>query len=339
MWLNSIYEEVIFISQVLAVGLTKAGFDKNINEDSFHCMKRIYPDTLDRYELQYGKCEDHWQIYSVTDGMGGSGVGDISGRIVQDMLIQHVAELGVSDPQTFDFASFSQNYLADVNERLDERLAKYKTIDVGCSLAFVLINGSTAYTFSMGSNRIYLIRNKKLHRVTKDHSKDASDKPALYLGNLSNPRKYEPQNMNKLALEKEDSLLIVSDGIYEHLSDREILERITSKSSFVDAIKSFEEEINQVKYSDDTTILGLKVKNTEGIILARTVPESNHQPTPKEEEPIEYANPYDNPDYVYEQKGKSKLWKGLGTFFKSFGIGILIGLILLVIFWFYYFGF
>ncbi len=309
-------------------------------------MKRIYPDTLDRFELQYGKCDAHWQIYSVADGMGGSGVGDISGRLVQDVLTQHVSDLSGTDPLTFDFAEFSTDFLHEVNLHLEDRLAKYRHIDVGCSLAFILFNGATAYTFSIGSNRIYMIRNHKIYQVTKEHCEKNNPKPTLYLGNLENPQKYEPQNMNKLSLKQDDILLMISDGIYEKYSEQQILDLCEQHSSFLECIQDFEKKLATATAEDDQTILGLKIKSTEGVALAQSSIEEQtteymtqqadaHQPYEQN-----YArSPYNDPDYEYQAKEKSKFIKGLSMFFKSFGIGLLVGVLLLLLFWIFYIGF
>lgn len=337
---------MIFISQIIVAGLSKAGANKSVNEDTFQCMKRIYPDTLDRFELQYGKCDAHWQVYSVTDGMGGSGVGDISGRLVQNILIQHVSDLGNTDPLTFDFAEFSTDFLNEVNIHLEERLAKYRNIDVGCSLAFILINGATAYTFSIGSNRIYLIRNHKAYQVTKEHCQKNSSKPVLYLGNLKDPQKYEPQNMNKLSLQQDDILFIVSDGIYQKYSDQQIINLFEQHENFVEFINAFEKKLAADTAEDDQTILALKIKNTQGIVLEKNNLEQNLTDEASrsnnlygETEQDDLTDPYHDPYYHSQTKEKSKFVKGLSLFFKSFGIGLLIGILLLLLFWIFYVGF
>ena len=172
-------------------------------------MTRIYPDTLDRLEIQSGQSDDHWQIYSITDGMGGSGIGDIAGRLVQEDLIKQVADLGHIDPLTFDFAKFAYDFISSVKLKLKERLARYVNQDVGCSLAFLLINGSTAYTLSIGTNRLYLIRDNKIHRMSKEHRscENGFSGPTMFLGNSLIGQEAKPDNLNKLNMQTDDIIL------------------------------------------------------------------------------------------------------------------------------------
>lgn len=314
-------------------------------------MKRIYPDTLDHFESQSGQSEDHWQIYSITDGMGGSGVGDISGRLVQELLIQHVAELTNTDPQTFNFADFSSKFLRSAQKRLDERLARYKLREVGCSLAFLLISGSTAYTFSIGTNRIYLIRNNKIFKLTQDHQIEEKGiiKPALYLGNTPGKEKSEPQNLNKLILEKNDIILLSSDGLHNLYTEEELLETSQNNSSFVSSINQFNDKVSGKNIADDYTLLGLKVKNAKAMVI--DIINSSKQPTEQIdlidcEIDCDSSKTSDKDDAISnfnqiekkEQK-HSKFKKSFKLFLLSFGLGLLIGILLLFLYWILYIGF
>ncbi len=319
-------------------------------------MKRIYPDTLDRFEIESGRSDQHWQIYSVTDGMGGSGIGDIAGRIVQELLIQSVSELGISDIVDFDFADFAEKYLQAVKIRVRERLARYKTIKAGCSLAFVLINGKHAYTFSLGTNRIYLIRDHSIHRITEDHVLPDQAKPSLFIGNTIPFEQIVPQNLNKLSLQENDCILLISDGIYQVLSDQEILELIESDNSFVKSVQNFETKFSEKEQFDDYTILGLKVKKVEDNIssivetpLSSTIDETGLTPGSEADSAYDHFSPlYDDyptdPDalgtinYPMEKKQPSKFMQGLILFLQCFGIGLIIGVLLMLLFWIFYIG-
>ncbi|NLJ70552.1 MAG: SpoIIE family protein phosphatase [Clostridiaceae bacterium] len=332
-------------------------------------MTRIYPDTLEKLEIQSGQSEDHWQVYSITDGMGGSGIGDLSGRMVQETLIQEVASLGELDPQTFDVANFSYQFMASAKDKMTERLARYKDQEVGCSLAFLLINGSVAYTMSVGTNRIYLIRDQMIYSMVKEHRAvtDGIAKPLKYFGyNPSNPE-LEPENLNKLILKSDDIILLVSDGIYDLLSDKEILDLSLSDSSLVEVINNFHDCLNEKQINDDSTILGLKVLESNSIQI------TEHLSTDRPTEPIdisevrktaweefdylseeEYSEGIDSnyfdtyadysdteyfpDDYEIEKEipSKSKLIQGIILFLKRYGIGIVIGVVLVFLFWLIY---
>ncbi|MGB4609509.1 MAG: hypothetical protein ACOX3H_04150 [Saccharofermentanales bacterium] len=341
-------------------------------------MTRIYPDTLDKFEIQSGQSEDHWQVYSITDGMGGSGIGDLSGRMVQETLIQEVAFLGELDPQTFDVVDFSYQFIDLAKEKLAERLARYKGQEVGCSLAFLLVNGSMAYTMSIGTNRIYLIRNQKIYSMVKEHRSvvDGIGKPLKYFGNHPGNIKIEPENLNKLVLKPDDMILLLSDGIYDLLTDTEILDLCLSDSSFVKVINNFDNYLSSKQVHDDCTILGLKVLETNSIQIM------DHLTTDQPTEPINisdvkkaawqkfdylsetdytaeknsnYFDVYDDhaeyteydedfesdnvnqeSGFAEEDQSRSKFMQGLLLFLKSYGIGLAIGVLLIFLFWLIY---
>lgn len=340
---------MIHISEIIAAGITKAGAQKNINEDSFQCMRKIFPDTLDRSEVQIGKALDHWQIYSVTDGMGGSGVGDIAGRLVQELLINHISNLNTQNPQNFDFAKFSDQYLKAVNAHLKERLARYKDKRVGCSLAFVLVNGSKAYTFSIGTNRIYFIRNNHIYRMTKDHRRKGSKEPALYLGNFSDSSYLTPQNLNQVKLQEGDKILLVSDGFYQNYNDQEILEKVQQSDTFIRSMLFYEKQLEEKNIVDDHTILALQIEKVEelsapainfSVINRQTINTNNKNMWDSQSETFDSigADEYVG-DYIEAEKRPAKFLQGLKLFGASYGIGLLLGLLLLLLFKIFIIGF
>lgn len=333
-------------------------------------MTRIYPDTLDKLEIQSGQSEDHWQVYSITDGMGGSGIGDLSGRMVQETLIQEVASLGELDPQTFDVVDFTYKFINSAQDKLAERFMRYKDQEVGCSLAFLLINGSLAYTMSIGTNRIYLVREQKIYSMVHEHRTvvDGIAKPLKYFGNNPTNIEIEPENLNKLVLKPEDMIFLISDGIYDLLSDTEIRDLSLSDPSFVTVINNFHDCLNKKQVHDDSTVLGLKVLQSNNIKIM------DHFTTDRPTEPIDisgvkkaawkefdylseaeynaeinsnyfdmYQDNNSNSDYFQEDyevetesPPKSKFIQGLMLFLRSYGIGLAIGVFLVFLFWLIY---
>ncbi|NLJ94676.1 MAG: SpoIIE family protein phosphatase [Clostridiaceae bacterium] len=322
-------------------------------------MRNIYPDTLDRSEVQVGKALDDLQIYSITDGMGGSGVGDIAGRLVQELLIKSVSEINLEDPEDFDFANFSENYLKAITQHLKERLARYKNKRVGCSLAFILIFGAEAYTFSIGTNRIYLIRDNRIYRITQDHRQSNSKEPSIYLGNFTNSSQLKPKNLNKIRLQTNDNILLLTDGIYHNFSDQEILEKIQQSDSFIQSMRLFEKELDTKHIADDHTLLALKIEETSdnsqvdndpsnfviSQMVEQSVLEGNDQL--ETDAPLWTDNRFDYSldqdeyvgEYIEESSGRTKFVQGLKIFGTSYGIGLLIGLLLFLIFRVFVVGF
>lgn len=308
-------------------------------------MKKIYPDTLDRLEFQSGRSDDHWQVYSITDGMGGPGIGDIAGRLVQELLTQCVAKLGTSDPQTFDFAEFSQKFVRAAHEKLAERLARFQKKGIGCSLAFILVNGATCYTFSVGSNRIYLVRDGRLYHLTKEHVVYGQTKPFLYLGILPAGKRAQAENLNKIILNDGDQIILASDGVYRELVDQQILQLVDGQDDFAVALRRVENYLSRQQINDDYTILSLKVLRSSGMVqpsqlqhlsddnrsLPLTISHNKHQVT--EGDPFHQSQ-----QEKFKLERKSRFKQGLKLFGQCYGIGLSLGIILIILFWLFYIG-
>lgn len=209
----SIRGEVV-INNITYIGITSAGNSEKSNQDSLLCNRRFLPDTIQNFEEVVNTTDSCWQIYAITDGMGGSGIGDISGRLVQELLVKHIAELQNQVVEEFDFVSFIQEFLDMADQTLQRRLKKYKGKPVGCSLSLVLICQSVAYTMSVGSNSIYMMRDQQLYRMTKkSRLADAGSRPLVFLGNHPGIGRLKAHNLNRIDLETGDKILLLTDGM------------------------------------------------------------------------------------------------------------------------------
>jgi hypothetical protein len=81
------------MARTMVIGLTESGANAKVNEDSFSCGDRVYPDMITGSEEQSLGASDYTQVYIVTQGFGGSGAGDLAGRIIQRVTKDFVAQL------------------------------------------------------------------------------------------------------------------------------------------------------------------------------------------------------------------------------------------------------
>ncbi len=210
------------IDNLAYIGITSAGSSEKSNQDSLLCNRRFLPDTMQNFEEVANSSDKCWQIYAVTDGMGGSGIGDISGRLVQEMLVEHIAGLQDQDIEEFDFVKFIQNFLDNADKSLQKRLKKYSGKPVGCSLALVLICDSVAYTMSVGSNSIMMMREQQLYAMTKKHELDEKGgRPLVFLGNHPGIGRLKAHNLNRIDLESGDLIILMTDGMADDIDKLE----------------------------------------------------------------------------------------------------------------------
>ena len=170
-------------------------------------------------------------VWAVADGMGGHEAGDVASRIITEEL----ASLGVPIS--------AQDQRARVQERLDrahQRIMAHSRESglggAGSTVAALLLHGGELACIWAGDSRIYLVREGGLTQLTRDHSEvammvasgamtedQARTAPrrnvitrAIGIGQVATPE------VASGVIKDGDRFILCSDGLTEHLADREI---------------------------------------------------------------------------------------------------------------------
>ncbi len=170
-------------------------------------------------------------VWAVADGMGGHEAGDVASRIITEEL----ASLGVPIS--------AQDQRARVQERLDrahQRIMAHSRESglggAGSTVAALLLHGGELACIWAGDSRIYLVREGGLTQLTRDHSEvammvasgamtedQARTAPrrnvitrAIGIGQVATPE------VASGVIKDGDRFILCSDGLTEHLVDREI---------------------------------------------------------------------------------------------------------------------
>lgn len=219
---------------------------------------------MDAYEEKIEFCDDYWQIYSVCDGIGGAGIGDISSRFIQTVICEKQKEFAYLDPMGFHFAAYIQRMIDEADLALRERLYRYQNLPVGCSLALLMFSGDQCYSMSIGSCRIYLYRDGKLYKMSQDHvtyDPVNGNFPLIFLGNHLGTQRLLAQNLTRMRIQMDDVFFICSDGITRALTDKDILRISSRPASFQEQVSSLFRQARRIDSRDNQTLLGLQVKS------------------------------------------------------------------------------
>lgn len=112
------------------------------------------------------------RYFIVADGMGGQSAGEKASALATDIIPRRLE-------QTIDFEKSSPD---EVNKRLDEAVAfangeimalsslDPEYLNMGTTLAFMLVVGQKLYVGGVGDSRVYRLRGDQLEQLTKDHS-------------------------------------------------------------------------------------------------------------------------------------------------------------------------
>ncbi len=183
------------------------------------------------------------------DGMGGMD----SGELASGEIVKHYAQI-LSDID--ESTEISQHLLKSTHLANDimHQIFVSQGKEAGTTLVCAYIKGDKLYWVSVGDSRIYLIRNGEIARLTKDHNYALQLQKQVEIGQISqNAADTNPQkealvsylgaptlemidlSYSPLLLEKNDVILLCSDGVTKSLNDDSILnilkEPLTLKES------------------------------------------------------------------------------------------------------------
>ncbi len=151
---------------------------------------------------------DSGLLFAVSDGMGGDQAGDLAASTVLESLRQQlVAEHWTPLEKRLELA-VRRAHLAM------RGAGSYDTQGLGAALTALVVIGEQAYLAGVGDSRAYVCRNGMLHRLTTAPAPivpatGSSDDLCVAIG--------------RLELRRLDTILVCCDGIWNSISDDELL--------------------------------------------------------------------------------------------------------------------
>lgn len=193
--------------------------------------------------------DEQRDVYAIADGMGGHAAGEVASQAVVEGIVAFVeATRAMSPDQTWPTQfdpelSVNANRLRAGfqmgNRRLAAQIASSSDLrGMATTAVAMLIDGGTATLAHVGDSRVYRLRDGQLERLTRDHSWVEEQ---IRLGALSETaaRQHPWRNIvtralsgsddlevdiQEVALQSGDRLLLCSDGLFTVLSDGQISE-------------------------------------------------------------------------------------------------------------------
>lgn len=204
---------------------TDVGMARSMNQDSF---------------LVSDNNRNGLNLYILADGMGGYKGGEIASKVaitaVSKYIIEKFDEIP-KDKQSIlnlveDSIEFANSAIYEESEQ-DEELQ-----DMGTTLEVVLIYKNKVYIGHIGDSRVYRVRKNRMKKITTDHS---YVEKLIQDGEITREEAYNHPKKNLLikalgtdeeacpdmiytVLNKNDVILICSDGLTNMVREEEILE-------------------------------------------------------------------------------------------------------------------
>lgn len=184
--------------------------------------------------------EDNIQVFILADGMGGYNGGEIASKLATITALKYIQNNFETIPkEKEDILNLVKSAMEYANMVVYEKASKEKELEgMGTTLEVCLIYNNRAYIGHIGDSRIYRIRQEFIRKLTHDHSyvqKLVRDGTITKEEAKHHPKKnmltkalgcttfIEPDITIK-GLQKDDVVLICSDGLTNMLEEKEIYE-------------------------------------------------------------------------------------------------------------------
>jgi protein phosphatase len=230
----------------------------------------------------------------VADGIGGHMAGEVAAEIAVEMVTEAVAQSDASQPTAIMQAAIMQ--ASDVIQA--RAVAAEQAKKMGTTVVCAWIIGKNLYLASVGNSRIYLLRNRKMIQVNKDHTwvQEAVDAGALtpeqarkhphanvirrYLGSRERVDvdlrlRIHPNDSDVTAVKNQgtqlrpgDRLLLCSDGLNDMVEDAEI-RKVALGKDLNKAVKRLVRRANEMGGKDNITVVLLEMPETIGVYIPR----------------------------------------------------------------------
>lgn len=230
---NNNTSEFIDSGNVKAVVLSDMGNIRTNNED-IGMFYRIADEDIIR-EKGY--------LLIVADGMGGHKAGEVASKMATEIISkEYFKQNGNSNIEKNLFKAFCL-----ANKRIYDLASSQKSFHgMGTTCSAFVVTGDNVYYAHVGDSRGYFLKNNSITRITEDHTyvqelvnkgeitaREADTHPKRNI--LTNAMGTKPDlridtgRCNYL-FEKNDRLMLCSDGLYDYLNETELAEILSTKT-------------------------------------------------------------------------------------------------------------
>lgn len=229
-----------------AVSVDK-GLVRNNNEDNFYFNgKFLTANNRDHADTLTSISSENIQIYGVFDGMGGEALGEEASYIAAHTIGKAHKRILASD---LDVKETIIGAVEEANTKICKKILESGEKRIGATFSAVSIQDDVATVYNVGDSRVYLLRDNSLKQIsvddtsaqrlvhlgviTPEEAKTHQDRHKLtqHLGIFRDEMTIEPHVSDNIRLQKNDKILMCSDGLTDMLDDEEIFEILSKKKN------------------------------------------------------------------------------------------------------------
>ena len=197
---------------------------------------RVRPTNQDIYQIE-AREDNQTALLVVCDGMGGANAGNVASRFAAQVFTESVKAALADKLDAGKRQDLLTRALEEANQTVFSLAGRQPEFrGMGTTLVAALVQGGEATILNVGDSRAYLFDGTRLHQLTEDHSyveemrrqgritaEDARTHPQKNL--ITRAVGVEPSvegDLFEARLDKNEVLLLCSDGLTNMLEDKEI---------------------------------------------------------------------------------------------------------------------
>jgi serine/threonine protein phosphatase PrpC len=191
---------------------------------------------------------DDINFYMVADGMGGHSGGDIASSLSVELMPEYIKQNQNSDPR-----ELLKNASLHVNRGIFNKASETPTLKgMGTTLVTHYFRDGAMYVSNVGDSRSYLINNKMLFQLSRDHS---LVQEKINMGIYTRDQAKEDKQKNVLIrsigfdenveidvfsykFNRYDIFLLCSDGLHGRVSDHDIIAIVNKNTPDLDKVQA-----------------------------------------------------------------------------------------------------
>ena len=224
----------------------------------------IRKENQDRYFIR--ESEDQTVLLAVADGMGGEAGGGLAAQTAVEVFKDFNSNLATIE------ASFGAVFQA-ADQRIREEIRKSPQLDgMGTTLTSAYLEKGEIHWAHVGDSRLYLFRTGELAQVTEDHTlvtrlakEGTITKEQARVHPLQNILIHclgcKPMIMSsgQFKVQKDDLVLLCTDGLYHQVRDEEMVSILIKKISIKEKFEGLLQSALEAGGWDNITLAGVTI--------------------------------------------------------------------------------
>lgn len=204
-------------------------------------------------------------LFIVADGMGGHNAGDYASKVTVETMVR---EIGVTAEH--DTARVLDSAIEKANSIIRECASTQEDLaGMGTTVVAAVCEGKTLQIANVGDSRLYVVNDREIRQITRDHSLVAE---MVRMGGLGREeaRNHPDKNIITRAvgasdtvepdfftvmLSEEDIVLMCSDGLTNMLEDEEIRMILSGARDIVEKAQELVKAANENGGRDNITVI------------------------------------------------------------------------------------